>query len=245
MMQELHKLYTNIPVPPNLKEDILTYCRTAGEKPKPFIVRYAKPLVALAACAVVLFVSLAATGHLFGGGNNNLPVGVPESSSPEPESSVDSSIPESASTTRGTMMTTTVRNMTTTRKCAVTTTTAHFEGTGGDQDACTEHYMEYHLIGGELFSYFGDQIDAILKAFDEKYDGESFTIIAFVKEYNISKEDFMRLNGITEDNWDEPLETAAIPGSIIAGEYVDAIYSNDPAKIDAVFKRKKSSNHIE
>ena len=66
MMQELQKLYADIPVPPNLKEDILTYCRTAQEKPKPFIVRYAKPLAALAACAAVLIVSLAATGNLFG-----------------------------------------------------------------------------------------------------------------------------------------------------------------------------------
>ena len=67
MMQELQKMYENIPVPPQLKEDILTYCRTAQEKPKPIYVRFVKPLALVAACVAVMLISLAATGHLFGG----------------------------------------------------------------------------------------------------------------------------------------------------------------------------------
>ncbi len=244
MMQELHRLYTDIPVPPNLKDDILTYCRTAEERPKPFVVRYAKPLAALAACAAVLVVSLAATGNLFGGGGNGLPVGVPEStpemSTPESVDSQVDEIPESASTTRGTMMTTTVRGMTTTRKCCTSTTTAHLEGTGGDQNACEEHYPEYHAIFSSVYQYFDDDADRVIRAFSDKYKGEDNNIVNFVKEYHIDKETFIRLNGFTEDDWDKPWEGTAIAGSIIVGEYVDAIYSDDPAKIDAVFKRKKT-----
>lgn len=120
----------------------------------------------------------------------------------------------------------------------VTTTTAMLSGTGGDENACTEHYMEYHLISSSVYQYFGDDADSVIQAFSDKYKGEDSNIINFVKEYNIDKETFMRLNGFTEDNWDKPWEGTAIADSIIIGEYVDAIYSNDPAKIDAVFKRK-------
>ncbi len=242
MMQELQKFYADIPVPPNLQEDILTYCRTAQKKPKPLTVRYAKPLALLAACVAVLFVSLAATGHLFSGRETNLPVGVPENSSDIAQDSSQTTtqkpIPENATTTKITCTTMVKGNAT--AKDTFTTTVASLDGTGGDEGACTEHYMEYHTIFSSVYQLFGDDADSVIQAFSDKYKGEDSNIINFVKEYNINKETFMRLNGFTEDNWDEPWEGTATPGSIIIGEYVDAIYSNDPAKIDAVFKRKET-----
>lgn len=246
-MQELQKLYADIPVPPNLKEDILTYCRTAQEKPKPFIVRYAKPLVALAACAAVLIVSLAATGNLFGGGNTNLPVGVPESSTPERDDSSMEEIPESASTTRGTMTTTTMHGMTTTRKCGVTTTTAHLEGTGGDQDSCEKHVMFYHGVDGRLIDYVGsDAMKAYLKEYGientshlTREEREQYNVVHFLKHFGMTKEAFISAMGWT-DMLDEKPNTEVIGIGYYNDQYTyremaDALYSGDQALIDQVF----------
>lgn len=257
MMQELQKLYQDIPVPPNLKEDILTYCRTAEEEPKPFIVRYAKPLALAAACVVVLVVSLAATGNLFGDGSTSLPVAVPEismseSSTPEmstPES-VDSSIdeiPESASTTRGTMMTTTVRGMMTSRKCGVTSTTAPLEGTGGDRDSCEKHVMFYHTIGGRLIDYVGSaEVDAYLKkngwlitSHLTREEREQINVVHFLNYFGITKQEF-----ITAMQWEDMLDEKPDLEKIGFGYYndqytycemADALYSGDQALIDKVF----------
>lgn len=252
MMQELQKLYQDIPVPPNLKEDILTYCRTAEEKPKPFIVRYAKPLALAAACVVVLVVSLAATGNLFGGGSTSLPVAVPESSTPESltPGSVDSpidEIPESASTTRGTMMTTTGRGMMTSRKCGVTSTTAPLEGTGGDRDSCEKHVMFYHTIGGRLIDYVGSaEVDAYLKkngwlntAHLTREEREQINVVHFLNYFGITKQEF-----ITAMQWGDMLDEKPDLEKIGFGYYndqytyremTDALYSGDQALIDQVF----------
>ncbi len=267
MMQELQKLYDNIAVPPNLKENILTYCRAAEEKPAPFIVRYAKPLALAAACVVVLFVSLAAPGNLFGGGSTSLPVAAPESSTPEsstpesliPESlipgsstpgSVDSKedeIPERASTTRGTMMTTTMHGMTTSRKCGVTSTTAPLEGTGGDRDSCEKHVMFYHTIGGRLIDYVGSaEVDAYLKkngwlntSHLTREEREQINVVHFLNYFGITKQEF-----ITAMQWGDMLDEKPDLEKIGFGYYndqytyremMDALYSGDQVLIDQVF----------
>ena len=253
MMQELQKLYQDIPVPPNLKDDILTYCRAAQEQPAPFVVRYAKPLALAAACVAVLFVSLAATGKLFGGGGNGLPVVVPEStpenSIPESVDSQADEIPESASTTRGTMMTTTVRGVTTTRK-NVTTTTAHLEGTGGDQDACEKHVMFYHTIGGRLIDYVGSaKVDAYLEkngwlntSHLTKEEREQINVVHFIKYIGITKQEFITAMG-WEDILDEKPDMEQIGFGYYNDQYTyremaDALFSDDQALIDEVFKRE-------
>ncbi len=249
MMQELQKLYQDIPVPPNLKDDILTYCHTAQEKPKPFIVRYAKPLALAAACVAVLTVSLAATGNLFGGGGDGLPVGLPEStpemSTPESVDSQVDEIPESASTTRGTMMTTTVRGMTTTRKSGVTTTTAHLEGTGGDEGSCQKHVMFYHNFDGRLIDYVGsDKVEAYVKEngwyntyYLTREEREEFNIVNFVNHFGITKEAFIAAMEWT-DILDQKPETGGFFGDCLYTyrEYVDALYSGDQALVDEVFR---------
>ncbi len=247
MMRELQKLYQNIPVPPNLKEDILTYCRTAEEKPKPFIVRYAKPLALAAACVAVLTVSLAATGYLFGGGNTNLPVGVPETSSPESGGLQEELTPESASTTRGTMMTTrTTTYMLSTGKVAATTTARH-DGTGGDQNSCEKHVMFYHGIDGNLIDYVGS---AEMQAYLEEYgivntahltkeEREQYNIVHFLKHFGITKQEF-----IVAMQWETILDEKPDAEKIGFGYYnvqytyremADALYSDVQVLINQVF----------
>lgn len=244
MMQELQKLYADIPVPPNLKEDILTYCRTAEEKPKPFIVRYAKPLALAAACVAVLTVSLAATGYLGGGGNNNLPVGVPETSSPESGGLQEELTPESASTTRRTMMTTTHTRTTT---MGATTTTERLDGTGGDQNSCEKHVMFYHGIDGNLIDYVGSaEVQAYLEEYGivntvhlTKEEREQYNIVHFLKHFGITKQEF-----IVAMQWEIILDEKPDAEKIGFGYYnvqytyremADALYSDVQVLINQVF----------
>lgn len=242
MMQELQKLYQDIPVPPTLKEDVLTYCRTTEEKPAPFVVRYAKPIALAAACVAVLFVSLAATGNLFGGGGDSLPVGVPESSTTESVDSQVDEIPESASTTRGTMMTTTP-------KCGVTTTTAHLEGTGGDQHACEKHVTFYHTFDGRLIDYVGsDKVHAYLEknGWLNTYhltgeEREQINIVHFLKYFGITKQELIAAMG-----WEDVLDENADMSGYFNIQYTyreiaDALYSDAQGLIDQVFAYEPSS----
>lgn len=250
MMQELQKLYADIPVPPTLKEDILTYCRTAEKKPTPFVVRYAKSIALAAACVAVLFISLAATGNLFGGGSTSMPVGVPESSTPESSMSKDDDlqeewVPENA-TTRGTMMTTTMQGMTTTRKNA-TTTSAPLEGTGGDQDACEKHVMFYHTIGGRLIDYVGSsEVDAYLKkngwlitSHLTREEREQINVVHFLEHFGITKQEFiaaMQWEGILDEKPNmEKIGFGYYNDQYTYREMADALYSDDQVLIDEVF----------
>ncbi len=257
MMQELQKLYADIPVPPNLKEDILTYCRTAGEKPKPFIVRYAKPIAALAASVAVLFISLAATGHLGGGGNANLPVGVPESSVPESNIAQESwqtttqslahpttqkTALENTTTTTGNLTTTVLKHTVTQGSAA--TTTVRLSGIGGDENACQKHVMFYHSIDGRLEVYVGpDKVKAYLQengwlntAHLTAQEREQMTVVHFLKHFGITKQELIVAMG-----WADILDKKAeMCGGYYNDQYTyremaDALYSGDQALIDEVF----------
>ncbi len=257
MMQELHRLYTNIPVPPNLKDDILTYCRTAGEKPKPFIVRHAKPLIALAACVAVLFVSLAATGHLFGGGNTNLPVGVPENSAPESDIAQESLQTTTQSIAHPTTQETTLENATTAKGNLTTnvhkhtatqdstaTTTVRPNGVGGDENACNKHVMFYHGIDGRLEVYVGpDKVKAYLEengwlntAHLTAQEREQITVVHFLKHFGITKQEFI-VAMMWTDILDEKTEmySGYYNDRYTYREIADALYSDDQALIDEVF----------
>lgn len=256
MMQELHKMYTDIPVPPNLKEDILTYCRTAEEKPAPFVVRYAKPIALAAACVVVLFVSLAATGNLFG--DAGLPMGTSSDSAssvgeePTPESAVNSSAPEGASTTRGTMRTTILRDVTTTRKKAtaansVTAKTTRPQGTGGDQNSCEKHVMFYHGIDGRLIDYVGsDKVKAYLEEYGivntshlTREEREQYNVVHFIQHIGLTKQEFIAAMGWTNILDEKPDTDSSGVGyfndQYTYREHVDALYSDDQTLIDRVY----------
>lgn len=239
-MQELQKLYADIPVPPNLKDDILTCCRTAVEKPAPFYVRYAKPIALAAVCVAVLVVSLAATGHLFGG--SGLPMGVPSESISsvretfEQESAGNSSAPEGATTTMGTMRTTTLRCATshkeaTTTKGATATTTCP-NGTGGDADSCTVHQFFYHAIDGDWEKAIGkDKMD---KFFDTYTGKEECNIVTFVNFCGITREQYIDVMGMT-DVLDENLIRHHPNCQYTNREFVDAIFGDDPELSERIF----------
>lgn len=99
---------------------------------------------------------------------------------------------------------------------------------------CEVHLTEYHNIPGQLFDLVEEgQVDEYART----HKGQEFTIVDFVQEMQIPKEDFMRAMGITEENKDEYYPNTAIPDSIIAGDYVDAIYGGNAALTDRVFVR--------
>ncbi|MBQ4333239.1 MAG: hypothetical protein IJC33_05640 [Clostridia bacterium] len=113
------------------------------------------------------------------------------------------------------------------------------EGCTGAGD-CPVHYVEYHNVPGGLISYVGmSRFDDWLLAHrgGELAIGD-FTVVDFVQDMEIDKATFMLCLGITEATWNDYLPNTAIPDSIIARNYVEAIYGGDQAKIDAVFLRK-------
>ena len=100
---------------------------------------------------------------------------------------------------------------------------------------CPVHYLEYHNVPGGLISYAG------MSRFDEwllAHRSEGFTVVDFVQDMEIDKATFMLCTGITEEVLEGYLPGTALPNTILARDYVEAIYSGDPAKIDAVFLRK-------
>lgn len=109
-------------------------------------------------------------------------------------------------------------------------------GSCGGEGECEEHYIEYHNIPGALFPLFTQEA---LNAWVGEHSGERFTIVQFVRDMSIDKATFMEYMGITEENWDDYLPNTSIPDTIIAGEFVEAIYSGDEALIEKVFKRKE------
>ncbi len=105
---------------------------------------------------------------------------------------------------------------------------------------CPVHYLEYHNVPGGLISYVGMSRfdDWLLAHRGGEYPIGNFTIVDFVQEMDIDKATFMLCVGITEEVLDGYLPGTALPDTILARDYVEAIYSGDPAKIDAVFLRK-------
>ncbi len=107
----------------------------------------------------------------------------------------------------------------------------------GDGEECSIHHFQYHNVDGNLIEYVGtDRMDT----YSSSHRGEAFNIVDFVQEMGIKKADFMACMGITEDNWNDYLYNSSY--MILNGEYVEAIYSGDQAKIDAVFTRKMVHN---
>ena len=260
MMQELHKLYADIPVPPQLKEDILAYCRTAQEKPKPIYVRYVKPLALIAACVAVMLVSLTATGHLFGGDEGaNLPVGVPESSVHESAEPSVENHPENATTTTFGYLTTTVHANITTKgtmnttvhKQAATqgstaTTTVRPSGVGGDENVCDKHVMFYHSIDGRLEVLVGpDKVTAYLQENGwlntsqlTKEEREQITVVHFLKYFGITKQEFISAMAWTDILDEKAQMSGYFNENYTYREIADALYSDDRTLIDQVFARE-------
>ena len=101
---------------------------------------------------------------------------------------------------------------------------------------CKSHYTEYHSIPGQIMSLVEQ---GTVEEYAKTHKGQNFNIVSFVQEMQISKADFMRAMGITEENKEKFLPDTAIPDTIIANEYVEAIYGKDAKQIDEVFVRPK------
>ena len=121
-----------------------------------------------------------------------------------------------------------------------TTTSAPLPAGCTGMGECPVHYLEYHNVPGGLISYAGMSRfdDWLLAHRGGGYPIGNFTIVDFVQEMEIDKATFMLCTGITEEVLEGYLPGTALPDTILAREYVEAIYSGDPAKIDAVFLRK-------
>ncbi len=104
-----------------------------------------------------------------------------------------------------------------------TTTTTTVWGTGGDENACTVHSFEYHNIDGYLLDLVSNEE---MKEFTEKYRGEDMTVIAFVRYFGITREQF-----ITAMRWEDKLDMTALRHHPNAPytyrQFVDAIYGDD------------------
>ncbi len=104
-----------------------------------------------------------------------------------------------------------------------TTTTTTVWGTGGDENACTEHSFEYHNIDGYLLDLVSQEE---MNRFTQKFRGEDMTVLAFVEYFGISREEF-----ITAMRWEDMLDMTALQHHPNApytyGQFVEAIYGDD------------------
>ena len=80
------------------------------------------------------------------------------------------------------------------------------ETSPGGLDACTAHTPSYHSISGELMSHVGKE-DALAWAESAtRSNPEQMTILAFIEEYDIPKEQFIALTqGTVTDDYLETL----------------------------------------
>lgn len=115
---------------------------------------------------------------------------------------------------------------------------------GGGNNACQEHTYSYHAVDGSLIDFVGqDTVNAWYESISgtDQYNrtNEDFSIVAFVNEFNILKEDFIRVS--RENITNDLLEQLGLTLDEYLAEYgytdeqIDAIYSGDQAQINEAF----------
>ena len=110
---------------------------------------------------------------------------------------------------------------------------------GGGSKLKSAYSFHYFNVDGSLIDYIGSQ------EFDEWWkanEGKDLSILDVVKDFNISKEDFIAITrpemndamleqveslGYTEESWYDE--------NVYSMDEINAIYSNDPAEINRVF----------
>ena len=112
-------------------------------------------------------------------------------------------------------------------------------GIGGGSELKSAYSFHYFNVDGSLIDYIGSQ------EFDEWWkenEGKELSVLDVVKDFNISKEDFIAITrpkmddamleqieslGYTEESWYDE--------NVYSMEEINAIYSNDPVEINRVF----------
>jgi len=138
MKEQLLRAYEAIPVPAGLAEQVLAACEAAPATPTVLPRRTARrwmtPAVSLAACAAVLFVTLAATGRLPGGSHHGAVVPpLSDGAEEEPDSTTTNTTtttgrtennakPGEVQATTTANKSTTTKNFTTSKKMTMATT---------------------------------------------------------------------------------------------------------------------------
>ena len=116
--------------------------------------------------------------------------------------------------------------------------------TCGAYAPCTEHTLTFHFVDGSLVDYVGQEkvhewYDSISGTDEYNRVNEDFSILAFIKEFDIPKEKFIELTqgSVTDSllealeiSYDEYLEEYGYTDS-----QIDALYSGDQAKINEAF----------
>lgn len=114
----------------------------------------------------------------------------------------------------------------------------------GGEDYCYAHKWVYHSFETELIEYIGwDEFNAWSSSCE---DTCSSNIVAFVKYFDISKEELIAIQeeecaGLDESFWDAVYEAYGMTedeymGSMmLSDEQIDAIYSGDEALIETLF----------
>ena len=113
------------------------------------------------------------------------------------------------------------------------------ETSPGGLDACTAHTPSYHSISAELMNYVGQEGAVAWAESIARSNPEQMTILAFIEEYDIPKEQFIALTqGTVTDDY---LETLGMTREECYEEFgytdqqIDALYSVDQAAVDRAF----------
>ena len=113
------------------------------------------------------------------------------------------------------------------------------ETSPGGLDACTAHTPSYHSISAELMNYVGQEGAVAWAESIARSNPEQMTILAFIEEYDIPKEQFIALTqGTVTDDY---LETLGMTREECYEEFgytdqqIDALYSGDQAAVDRAF----------
>lgn len=212
MMHELQKTYAAIPVPLNLKRDILEYCRVAKSESKTYVWWNSKSIALIAACAAMLFVALAVTLNLFGGGR--LPVGSSEEA------------PEQSTVTQQGIFTTTRPDNTGGDEDAC------------DKHVMFYHSIDGNLIdyiGSNKVHAHLEEKGWLNTSHLTKEEREEFTVLHFLKHFGVSKQEFITAMGWQDKLDEKPDSGGMFNDNFTYREQVDALYSDDQNLVDTVF----------
>lgn len=98
---------------------------------------------------------------------------------------------------------------------------------------CEVHQPEYHRVNGELIEYVGEeQWNAYYTAYGDK--GEEANILTFVAFCGLTREEYIEAMG-WEKALDHPAPLHATWEEYTCGEFVDAIFGDDPAHSERIF----------
>lgn len=113
-----------------------------------------------------------------------------------------------------------------------TTTTALIDDSiGGDDNSCAIHAIYYHSFPIVVQKHVGKEKTDAFMQYVETLDKEDRNIVTFLRYCDISKEEFIALNG-----WEGAMDLPPYNRALFTRqEYVDAIFAENPDPSDWVF----------